>query len=63
MELRLLGLLLANEYLVRIKHEHRTDLADFEHSCLGCWCPCILYGKTQARNDGDPNSSGLGLMV
>lgn len=30
--------------------------------CLGCWCPCILYGKTQARNEGDPHASGLGLM-
>jgi hypothetical protein len=32
-------------------------------SCLAYWCPCILFGKTQDRNQGDPNSSGLGMMV
>ena len=25
--------------------------------CLATWCPCILYGKTQARRDGDPETS------
>ncbi|KAI1616702.1 PLAC8 family-domain-containing protein [Exophiala viscosa] len=27
--------------------------------CLGCWCPCILYGKTYAREHGDPDASGV----
>ena len=39
------------------------SVANLTSSCLGCWCPCILYGKTQARQDGDPNASGLGGMV
>lgn len=25
--------------------------------CLATWCPCILYGKTQARRDGNPEAS------
>ncbi len=25
--------------------------------CLTIWCPCILYGKTQARRDGNSDAS------
>jgi len=31
----------------------------FGTCCLGCWCPCILYGKTQDRYKGDHDSSGI----
>jgi hypothetical protein len=31
--------------------------------CLGCWCPCILYGKTQDRYKGDHESSGCNGSV
>jgi len=27
--------------------------------CLATWCPCILYGKTYAREHGDPDSNGV----
>ncbi len=30
---------------------------------MATWCPCILYGKTHARNHGDPDASGLGGQV
>ena len=25
------------------------ECGDFGTCCLGCWCPCMLYGKTQYR--------------
>lgn len=31
--------------------------------CLGCWCPCLLFGKTYAREHGDGETSGCGAMV
>ncbi|KIW53495.1 hypothetical protein PV05_09064 [Exophiala xenobiotica] len=31
----------------------------FGTCCLSFWCPCILYGKTHAREHGDPDSSGV----
>lgn len=31
--------------------------------CLGCWCPCLLFGKTFAREHGDGESNGCGAMV
>ncbi|KIX03217.1 uncharacterized protein Z518_06769 [Rhinocladiella mackenziei CBS 650.93] len=30
----------------------------FGTCCMATWCPCILYGKTYAREHGDPDSSG-----
>jgi len=30
--------------------------------CLGCWCPCILFGRAQAREKGEVDPSGCGLM-
>ncbi|KIV95193.1 hypothetical protein PV10_02873 [Exophiala mesophila] len=30
----------------------------FGTCCLSCWCPCILYGKNQDIERGDPDSSG-----
>ncbi|KIW12538.1 hypothetical protein PV08_09815 [Exophiala spinifera] len=31
----------------------------FGTCCLSCWCPCILYGRTYARDHGDPDASGM----
>lgn len=31
--------------------------------CLGCWCPCLLYGRTQDRYKGDQDSSGCNGSV
>jgi hypothetical protein len=31
--------------------------------CLSCWCPCILFGRIQAREEGEINPSGCNWMV
>lgn len=31
--------------------------------CLSCWCPCVLYGKTCARERGEGEKSGCNWMV
>lgn len=31
--------------------------------CLGCWCPCLLYGKTYAREHGEGETNGCSWMV
>jgi len=30
----------------------------FGTCCMATWCPCFLYGKTYAREHGEPDSSG-----
>ncbi len=39
------------------------SLTQLMPGCLGCWCPCILYGKTQDRYKGDHESSGINGSV
>lgn len=31
--------------------------------CLATWCPCILFGKTYAREHGESDTSGCNWMV
>jgi hypothetical protein len=35
----------------------------FSTCCLSCWCPCILFQKTYARERGETDPSGMGPMV
>ena len=37
--------------------------SDMESCCLGCWCPCILYGKNhEALTGGDSCGNCLGFF-
>lgn len=36
---------------------NKTSLPVRTTGCLATWCPCILYGKTLARRDGNPGAS------
>ncbi|KIW37579.1 uncharacterized protein PV06_10225 [Exophiala oligosperma] len=31
----------------------------FGTCCMGYWCPCFLYGRTYARDHGDPDASAV----
>ena len=35
----------------------------FGTCCLSCWCPCIAFGRTHAREQGEIDPSGINGMV
>jgi hypothetical protein len=36
---------------------------DLSPGCMAYWCPCVLFGRTYARDHGDPDSSGMNSSV